>query len=930
MLRKLFVLFLIALVVAGGIGGYLLFTKISTPVSKAIIAIPSDAAIIIESDDFPNAWNDLKSVSVFWNKLKGMKLIDQIDNRTAYLDSLFSKQGEIAQLVKGQATFISIHLTGIHNYDYLFLVSLKNTNRMQDFNQIIKSLVGDNTINKRSYDKVDIFEISTEVGIFNYSISKGIFLGSFSPLLIEDAIRQMNSSSSLINKPENKGFELVHSTAGTDAACHFYINYSRFPKFASLFLRSKKHDLIGELSNFANWTELDLKIKSNSLMWNGLTFSNDSLPRFLNLLADQEPQDMEMIQVLPDNTAVLHYFGIEDFNKYYNDYKSYLGMINELYDYTQIIEKTEEKYGMNIYKDLLSLFSNEFAQSTSANVNSPDPKSNKTKDYAIFGLKDSEDALEILQDLCKVIQNNIEPPDSEKVNPSEVYRDHEILHLGIPNMLNNLFGHVFSQVKSNYCTVVGDYVVFAETANHLKNFIADNLSGRTMNRDISYLAFSDHISSSANYFLYYNIPLCLKTGMLQALFEEEWAITIVENIESIQEFQALGLQISSGSMKSSSAGGRMYYTNIYLEYNPDYKEKTQLFRQTKLDAPLRFTPWVVKNHYTDDNEIFIQDELNQVYLVDKSNNILWKKTISEPIIGDVTQIDIYKSNKLQLLFNTKTKLHLIDRKGRDVEDFPIELKSPATNGISVFDYDNTRNYRIIICGEDKEIYVYDSYGKIVTGWEFDKTSSLVYAPISHISVNGKDHIVAVDVKGMVYSMDRRGNQRMKPFQAFNYLFDNTYYLDKGNSIGNSWLISSDSAGIVRLASFSGKTDSLVFDDFTNPPYFKYARRNGKKQYIFLNRDELMVFGEDKEIVYNKSFDRIIAHRPLVYNLPDNDLKIGVVSEKSDELYLFNPDGSLSEGFPLYGNSNFVLMHNSGKTSLVAGARGNYLFIYSLQ
>jgi len=473
-------------------------------------------------------------------------------------------------------------------------------------------------------------------------------------------------------------------------------------------------------------------------------------------------------------------------------------------------------------------------------------------------------------------------------------------------------------------------LVFAETRNNLKNFIADNLSGRTMNRDVSYLSFSDHISSSANYFLYYNIPLCIKTGMLQALFEKEIALSIIKNAEALQEFQALGVQVSSGSMKGRGAGGKLYYSNIYLEYNPDYKEKTQLFRQTKLDAPMRSIPWIVKNHYTDDGEIFIQDDQNQLYLIDKSNNILWKKPISEPIIGNVTQIDIYKSNKLQLMFNTRTKLHLIDRMGRDVEDFPIQLKSPATNRISVFDYDNTRNYRIMVCGEDKGIYVYDSYGKIVEGWEFDKTNSPVFAPISHVSVNGKDYIIAIDQKGTVYSMDRRGGARMKPFQTFSYLFDNTYYLDKGKSIGNTWVISSDSMGIVRLASFSGKRDSLVFDDFTNPPYFKYARRNGKKQYIFLNRDELMIYGENKELVYNKSFDRIIAHRPLAYNLPDGDLKIGVVSEKSDELYLFNPDGSLSDGFPLYGNTNFTLMHNSGKTSLVSGAHGNYIFIYSLQ
>ena len=51
--------------------------------------------------------------------------------------------------------------------------------------------------------------------------------------------------------------------------------------------------------------------------------------------------------------------------------------------------------------------------------------------------------------------------------------------------------------------------------------------------------------------------------------------------------------------------------------------------------------------------------------------------------GDVHQIDLYKNGKLQLLFNTQSKLHLIDRNGNNVEQFPIGLVAKATNGLFV-------------------------------------------------------------------------------------------------------------------------------------------------------------------------------------------------------------------------------------------------------
>ncbi len=66
-----------------------------------------------------------------------------------------------------------------------------------------------------------------------------------------------------------------------------------------------------------------------------------------------------------------------------------------------------------------------------------------------------------------------------------------------------------------------------------------------------------------------------------------------------------------------------------------------------------------------------------------------------------------------MLFSTRNYLYLVDRMGNFVERYPVKLRSPATCGVSVFDYDNTRDYRLFIACEDKKIYAYTKEGTLV-------------------------------------------------------------------------------------------------------------------------------------------------------------------------------------------------------------------------
>jgi len=930
-MRNVLIVFFVIVVLAGGMAGYLFYKQLKSPASKAINAIPFNAAVIIESNDFQKAWQSLEKTTSFWRTLSGLGFVKALNAQTAYLDSVLSVEGQVSSLVRGRPAFISTHLTGTADFDFLFLVGLENISQISTIDDVFVRLSRDLTVEKRSYDKVTITDIHLEGGrTFSYTLSKGILIGSFSSMLVEDAIRQLNSGNSLADNMKNPAFAKVYATSGENADANIYISYQMLPKLLGKFVNPKTATELAPIEHLANWSALDLKIKPNFLMCNGLTLPKDSSDKFLSVFFGQKPQEIEATDIMPDNTAMFTCFGIDNFEHYYTAFKFFMDGNKTMYDYQRRIDKLNADFGLDLQNELLSVIGSELAVVTTGNINSPNPNRDATTNYMIVKMRDAEECTDLVTGMASGvgITNGVVKADS-----LEQYREHIIGVLGLPNVWGHLLGPSFSKVKENYYTIIDEYLIFGNSVEDIRFFIGANLAERTLQRDVHYQSFASEISSQANCYAYYNIPICLKSKLLQGAVTDELTEEIRNNIEVLQEFEAAGIQYSMSALPGYlDKKDRMLYTNFFLSYNPGYTERAQLFKQARLDAPLRRKPWVVMNHYTKNSEILVQDDNNQIYLIDKSGNVLWKKQLDGQILGDVQQVDIYRNSKLQLLFNTRTHLHMLDRKGRNVEQYPIKLQSNATNGLMAFDYDKNRKYRVLVATEDGSVCNYDIYGKIVQGWQCDKTAAPIYAPFSHLSFKGKDYIFFVDFNGKIYIVDRKGSERIKVNKRFKYLYNDRYFVEPGNSIESTYLLASDSSGAIFKISFGGKIDSVIFDDYEHPPYFEYGDIDGDglSDYLLLDQSELLVYNADKNLIMNRSFDNNIIYSPGVYNLSGNMTKVGIVADRSDELLLFNKDGSLSQGFPLYGNSPFTLIDEGGTVNLVTGATGRTLYIYTLE
>ena len=138
----------------------------------------------------------------------------------------------------------------------------------------------------------------------------------------------------------------------------------------------------------------------------------------------------------------------------------------------------------------------------------------------------------------------------------------------------------------------------------------------------------------------------------------------------------------------------------------------------KADVEVPQGPFEVLNCGTGKINLFYQTPNLSLCLKDKeSGKGLWGVSFDQPICGAVDTVDVFANGKLQFLFAAGSKLYLIDRLGRFVTGFPVELGKEVLLGPAVYDFSNAKSYTILVLHKDNTIGMYDLHGVQPAGWK---------------------------------------------------------------------------------------------------------------------------------------------------------------------------------------------------------------------
>lgn len=911
----------IGLVIVGIIlAGYFVFKPRFQARENIYNAVPIDAMLISEIGDFPDFIEKLQKRNLMWQEFLQIDVVKETHNDLLYLDSLLQSNKTFEQLITHKPIVVSVHHSGKNDIEVLYLATLPeniNISSLQGaFEKQFETLA---SLKERQYQKSKVFDIQANSGEnkFSFAIYKGVLMLSPSTILLESSIRQLDLNLSILDQV---GFKRVKATAGKNVEANLYINFKRIPYFVSTFLNSTYKRKVLPFDSFANWAELDINIDEDAFLLNGFTYSNDTLNNYLNVFKGQASQSLSSEQVLPASTMAYLSFGISDFDEFYDKYKSYLKDNGKYNSFTTRLKEVNNKLGVDIEKLFIPMLENEVS------IAYTDIKNRTFEDntYVLFGVKSMNRMSEELAGVLLEYANSNNTDVSKFIYTVDLDSETQfpIYKLPVNKLPSKLFGSLFSDFNCQFVTFLDGFLIFGNSVSSLSSFIHYNVLQKTLSHDLDFRNFNESLSSRSNFYFYMNVPR--SSTFLNKYLSPESKDGMEEHREAFNKIQAVGVQFSNEN--------KMVYNNLFLKYQPVFQDRAETVWESLLDTTLLSKPVFVTNHKSGEKDIFIQDERNNIYLINSTGRVLWKINLPGKIMSEIYQIDYFKNKKLQFLFNTSGQLHLIDRNGNYVEKYPIDLRSDASNGMTLFDYDGSRDYRICLAAMDKKIYLFSKDGKTIKGWTFPQTENLIKTPIHHYRIQSKDYIVFTD-KYKFYILNRKGKSRVNVKTSISKPKHQNIIVDNRKS-GAGFITTGDD-GAIYFIKLNGSVEKTVLKDFTGEHFFDYSDLdgNGTKEYIFMDGNKLEVFSRDKKQKFSHTFKNVIDLKPTIYQFSSLDRKIGVVSTRDHSIFLFNNDGSTYENFPLIGQTLFSIgrfKSSSGKFNLIVGGEDNFLYNYAIQ
>ena len=598
-----------------------------------------------------------------------------------------------------------------------------------------------------------------------------------------------------------------------------------------------------------NWIALDGNFDSPLVELNGITLTKDSIPSKLGVFKNLKPGKIEASKLIPKSFNSFLTFSIENIPQFADQIRLYSKYYNKALKHEAL-----KKFSSI---DELSILDHQEGKAI------------------IIHKSNSNESL---------VQNLTPEKSYRNISYGKIDENLEAL-----NTILDLFELEF---EANFYTSIKDFFILSSQESLIKTIIGSYKDLKTIDNSKNFKSLSKNLSN-------------LHSGMWVSKTNIFNTKQNISNFDS-QKYPIIALQWVNDNEIS----------HLHIKFGSEMPDDTEnsVINQGNIisDNDISLAPKWLKNHRSKNYDIVFQDSKNILYLYSNNGNLYWKKQLSEQVLGEILQVDLYKNKKLQMAFRTKNNFLILDRNGKIVKPFNKKIKSQSNSlPLSVFDYDKNRNYRFILA-QDRSILMLDSKGKKVEGFKFTKTKSSIIKPVKHIRIKGKDFIIIQEENGQINILNRRGqtivnvnsNLELSKNPIFSYL--NTF--TSSDIYGN--LVQIDTKGNVI------KTP----EDWADGHQLEMTT----KTLVSISENILTIKGIPIKLPYGNYTN------PKIFYI-NNTIYISTTETDSEKVYLFYSNGKLVTGFPVYGTgaADLVNADNDDSIEMIVQSEKNGIIIYQI-
>lgn len=693
------------------------------------------------------------------------------------------------------------------------------------------------------------------------SIKRGVVLLSDNKELISKGFESGNKLK------DNTSFIKQLSSVGNNDMMLVYLNHELYKQVSPT--QFKLNSLLEAGESVAS-----LKLSPDEIIWNG-SYSPDTT-LLQRVIESQEPVPMLFYDLLPFGTKWFKSIGISNSKVFQNTIQTNSTCLNywESIDAKAMYKVSNDFY--NCVNDVLVCFNSFQNQSAFVTIN------------------DTVIITEVLQHIAKA---------------DSAFNEVPIYAINQTNTFNSLFDNLID-LKATHAFVMNNALYFTSSYNNAKEIIYAISNNSTLKSNSGFSDYAaQNLNNACNYIYYLSPQACIEN------VSDFVSYDFKKNKESLENLTDANVSIThqKGNFKF----------RMQLKYQtPSSGNTPNLLWQCKLDSNAIQQPYLFTNHITKQNEIAIQDNSNQLYLINSTGKVLWKKKINETIRSSIFTVDIFKNGKYQLFFNTDNYLHLIDRNGKDVQGYPIRLPSPASNAVSLIDYDGDNDIRVFIACKNKLIYNFNLYGVKSEGYKPYRTESLVKLPIKFARVGQSDYLITIDESGVIHAFSRKGdgrigfkNKAIEQCQDFALVTTNNisstflYYVDETNNLVSK-ISFFDKKDVIKLNA-SLADAKIKFENINNDPTPDFTAQTKNGLYAF-DINGVQLYNNPKINIQATTDVESFNSKTWYYTFDPSNRNI-IISDNSGGAVQTLKSNSYAAVYDLYkNNKRYMLYYGDGK------------------
>lgn len=541
--------------------------------------------------------------------------------------------------------------------------------------------------------------------------------------MITSSVNNIRQSLSIMDV---EGFaEAMDLAAGKDA---MIVSYSQAkPLFTSIFSREYYKDRYGELHgrkyseaaeffvSIADWTVLDMTgAKSSQLNISGRHVLNDDGSDFLGALGAPSPSISSVSSVLPSYTSFALSIPMADRGAYLSGYKSFLESKQQKasYEHRQTELKKKEDISPSAFVEKLGI--SEMAM-------------------ACFGTSSTVHRV----NLAKISKADtlLLRGTGLKSFPSEPM----LMDYRFQSYLCSVFGNCFDLQDESCFTYINGWLITGSSAA-----VQEYVSGMALEYNLKqYMSDAGKEDFMAK-------RICSMVVYLNAAGNNALLSKILtKEARSIYDALVSGAEYAPSVMSVYKKDGEIHSDIDICHLEMQRSRASEYERDTTVTVPSG--PFKVINSGTGRTNLFYQQSNGAIGLKEEDGKGLWAVPFKQKICGTAHNVDYYANGNKQILFGAGSEIYLIDRLGRYVNGFPVDLGKEILIGPDVYDFNGVHAYNIMVLHKDNTVQMYNLKGKVPDSWQGIAPKHTIKKLPERITVGGNTFwVVRTSIQTLIY------------------------------------------------------------------------------------------------------------------------------------------------------------------------------------